>query len=131
MTNQWLEKSSLPSESVDKTQLLWVELMLIMKACNDHFFTTRDQTIALIQSGDYIQRLGWLQPQLHAWKNKFNVLDGNVSTEPQAAPNANLCQVPKHARSIISIEYHYISMKCRPDIAVVSADNAQASTSIL
>ena len=63
---------------MDKTQLLWVELMLIMKACNDQLFTTKDQTAALIQSGDYAQRLDWLQPLLHSWKSKFEVLEGSA-----------------------------------------------------
>ena len=70
-------KTVLSPESVDETQLLWVELMVIMKACNDQLFTTKDQTAALIQSGEYVQRLQWLQPLLRAWKTKFENLEGD------------------------------------------------------
>lgn len=73
-----LAESTLPSEPVDKTHQLWVELMIIMKACNDQLFSTKDQTAALIQSGEYVQRLQRLQPLLHKWKLKFKDLEGSV-----------------------------------------------------
>lgn len=72
-------KTSLPPQSVDKTQLLWVELMVIMQSCNDQLFTTKDQTAAIISSGDYVQILQRLQPRLHDWKRKFEVLEGNAN----------------------------------------------------
>jgi len=68
-------ESPLPLEAVDKTQLLWVELMVIMKACNDQLFTTKDQTATLIQSGGYMQCLQELQPLLHSWYRRFGNLE--------------------------------------------------------
>lgn len=68
--------SSLSPEAVDKTQLLWVELMVIMKTCNDQLFTTKDQTAALIHSGAYVQCLQELQPLLHSWYRRFETLEG-------------------------------------------------------
>ncbi len=85
-----LVESSLPPESVDKTQLLWVELMLIMKTCNDQLFTTKDQTAILIEQGSYVQHLQWLQPLLHEWKNKFEDLKGNdICTRPRVGTKAD------------------------------------------
>jgi hypothetical protein len=72
--------SSLPPEAVDKTQLLWVELMVIMKTCNDQLFTTKDQTAALIQSGGYVQCLHELQPLLHSWYRRFENLEGRIAS---------------------------------------------------
>ena len=72
-------QDSLPPEPVDKTHQLWVELMVIMKACNDQLFTTKDQTAALIQNGEYLQRVQRLQPLLWRWKRKFEDLEGNLN----------------------------------------------------
>lgn len=94
-------KSSLPLEAVDKTQLLWVELMVIMKTCNDQLFTTKDQTAALIKSGGYVQRLRELQPLLHSWYRRFENLEGNFFFP---SVDYQRCLTPRSAQAC---EMHY------------------------
>ena len=76
----FLVQSSLPYESVDKTQLLWVELMTIMKLCNDELFTTKDQTGSLVDNGNYVHALQKLTPRLHSWYQRFEQLESKVKT---------------------------------------------------
>ena len=83
-----LGQSSLPAESVDKTQLLWVELMTIMKACNDELFTTKDQTAIIVDNSSYVQSLQKLTPYLHSWYQRFEKLDSKAN-EPTQVPFTN------------------------------------------
>lgn len=76
ITDKLAVGSPLSPDAVDKTQLLWVELMVIMRTCNDQLFTTKDQTATLIQSGGYVLCLQELQPLLHSWYRRFENLEG-------------------------------------------------------
>ena len=63
------------TDPVDKTQQSWLELMIIMKDCNDRFFSSKDQTTILVQSEAYIEQLHQIQPLLHSWRKRFDALD--------------------------------------------------------
>ena len=86
-------ESEFPQDPVDKTQNSWVELMSIMKACNDELFPNKEQTYKLIRSGEYMGRIIELQPFLHSWYQRLE--------------NLNL---PKYSKVILSIDYHYIKL---------------------
>ena len=62
-------------DPVDKTQQSWLELMIIMKDCNDRLFSSKDQTTRLIQNEAYIVQIHQLQPLLRSWLKRFNALD--------------------------------------------------------
>lgn len=62
-------------DPLDKTQQSWVELMIIMKDCNDRLFPSRDQTTKLVQNEAYILHFNHLRPLLHSWLKRFNALD--------------------------------------------------------
>ena len=62
-------------EPVDKTQQSWLELMIVMKDCNDRLFSSKDQTTKLVQNDTYILQIHQLQPLLHSWLKRFNALD--------------------------------------------------------
>ncbi|CAD6567272.1 MAG: hypothetical protein ASARMPREDX12_000176 [Alectoria sarmentosa] len=83
--------STMLKDPVDKTQQSWLELMIVMKDCNDRLFSSKDQTTKLVQNEAYIVQLHQLQPLLHSWLRKFNALD-------------------LYPRIILSIEYHYITL---------------------
>lgn len=85
--------STLLKDPVDKTQQSWLELMIIMKDCNDRLFSSKDQTTRLVQNETYIVELHQLQPLLQSWLKRFNALD-----------------LPVYPRIILSIEYHYMTL---------------------
>ena len=62
-------------EPVDKTQQSWLELMIVMKDCNDRLFSSKDQTTKLVQNEAYIAQLKHLRPLLNSWLKRFNALD--------------------------------------------------------
>lgn len=62
-------------DPVDRTQQSWLELMIIMKDCNDRLFSSKDQTTKLVQTEAYIVELHQLQPLLYSWQKRFNALD--------------------------------------------------------
>ena len=70
-----LVDSVLLKEPVDKTQRSWLELMIIMKDCNDRLFSSKDQTTKLVQNETYMAQIHQIQPLLHSWLNKFKTLD--------------------------------------------------------
>lgn len=70
-----LVDSTMLRDPVDKTQQSWLELMIVMKDCNDRLFSSRDQTTKLVQNETYIGQLDQLQPLLHSWLQRFNALD--------------------------------------------------------
>lgn len=85
--------STMLKDPVDKTQQSWLELMIVMKDCNDRLFSSKDQTTKLVQDEAYIVQLRQLQPLLHSWLKRFDALD-----------------LPMYPKTILSIEYHYISL---------------------
>ncbi|KAF6222363.1 hypothetical protein HO133_001449 [Letharia lupina] len=85
--------STMLKDPVDRTQQSWLELMIIMKDCNDRLFSSKDQTTKLVQTEAYIVELHQLQPLLYSWQKRFNALD-----------------LPVYPRVILSIEYHYITL---------------------
>lgn len=70
-----LVDSTLLNDPVDKTQQSWLELMIIMKDCNDRLFSSKDQTTRLVQNESYIVELKQLDPLLRSWLKRFNALD--------------------------------------------------------
>lgn len=62
-------------EPVDKTQQSWLELMIVMKDCNDRLFSSKDQTTKLVQNEGYIVQLKHLRPLFNSWLQRFNTLD--------------------------------------------------------
>ena len=70
-----LVDSIMLNDPVDKTQQSWLELMIIMKDCNDRLFWSKDQTTKLVQNEAYIGQLHHLQPLLQSWLKRFNALD--------------------------------------------------------
>ena len=107
-----LVDSAILRDPVDKTQQSWVELMTIMKACNDQLFTTKAQTSSLIQSGEYMAHLQNLQPLLQSWHQAFERLEGRVSHILCTISTDQAWTVPKYPRLVLSIEYHYICKNC-------------------
>ena len=87
-----VEVAMLP-DAVDKTQQCWVDLMTLMKATNETFFSSKDQTARLVQSGEFVRHLDEMQPMLQSWYQGFKSLE-----------------VSRYARIILSIEYHYINL---------------------
>lgn len=67
--------STMLRDPVDRTQQSWLELMIIMKDCNDRLFSSKDQTTKLVQTEAYIVELHQLQPLLYSWQKRFNALD--------------------------------------------------------
>lgn len=67
--------STMLMDPVDKTQQSWLELMIVMKDCNDRLFSSKDQTTKLVQNEAYIVQLHHLQPLLASWQKRFHALD--------------------------------------------------------
>lgn len=70
-----LVDSTMLKDPVDKTQQSWLELMIVMKDCNDRLFASKDQTTSLVQNEAYIVQLQHLQPLLDSWLKRFDALD--------------------------------------------------------
>lgn len=70
-----LVDSIMLNEAVDKTQQSWLELMIIMKYCNDRLFSSKDQTTKIVQNETYIVQIQHFQPLLDSWKKRFNALE--------------------------------------------------------
>ena len=70
-----LVDSIIIKEPVDKTQQSWLELMIVMKDCNDRLFSSKDQTTKLVENDTYISQIHQIQPLLHSWLKRFNALD--------------------------------------------------------
>ena len=70
-----LVDSIMLQDPVDKTQQSWLELMIVMKDCNDRLFPSKDQTTKLVQNETYIVQLHQIQPLLHSWLKRFDALD--------------------------------------------------------
>ena len=79
--------STMLKDPVDKTQQSWLELMIIMKDCNDRLFSSKDQTTKLVQNEGYIVQLHHLQPLLHSWLEKFNALDRKSPSRGHTEPD--------------------------------------------
>ena len=70
-----LVDSIIIKEPVDKTQQSWLELMIVMKDCNDRLFSSKDQTTRLVENDSYISQIHQIQPLLHSWLRRFTALD--------------------------------------------------------
>lgn len=71
----FLVDSTVLGDPVDKIQQSWLELMIVMKDCNDRLFTSKDETTKLVQNEAYILQIHQLQPLLRSWLERFNALD--------------------------------------------------------
>ncbi|KAL9029192.1 MAG: hypothetical protein Q9196_002543 [Gyalolechia fulgens] len=78
---------------VDSVQHCWVDMIMIMKACNANLFPSIDHTQSLIQTGGYVALLEQYQPLMDAFGRKLET--------------ANM---PKYPRIILSIEVEYVKM---------------------
>ena len=76
-----LVDSIIIKEPVDKTQQSWLELMIVMKDCNDRLFSSKDQTTKLVENDTYISQIHQIQPLLHSWLRRFNALDRMSHTQ--------------------------------------------------
>ena len=76
-----LVDSIMIKEPVDKTQQSWIELMIIMKDCNDRLFSSKDQTTNLVENDTYISQIHQIQPLLHSWLKRFSALDRKSHTQ--------------------------------------------------
>ena len=96
-----LVDSTMLKDPVDKTQQSWLELMIVMKDCNDRLFSSKDETTKLVQSEAYIVQIHQLQPLLHSWLKRFNALDRKLyiyidtpdlanGTQSQCTPGSSL-----------------------------------------
>ena len=78
---------------IDTVQGCWMEMTMVMKACNASLFTSKDQTQALIQSGGYVAVLEQLQPLMNSYHQKLDA-----------------AQIPKYQWIILSIELEYVKL---------------------
>ena len=76
-----LVDSVMIQEPVDKTQQSWLELMIVMKDCNDRLFSSKDQTTRLVENDTYMSQIHQIQPLLHSWLRRFNALDRKSRTQ--------------------------------------------------
>ena len=97
--------STIFKDPVDKTQQSWLELMIVMKDCNDRLFLSKDQTTKLVQNEAYIVQLHHLQPLLYSWLKRFNALDRKsqvyLETTDLANQTKSQCTIGSFFRSSI------------------------------
>ena len=79
--------STMLKDPVDRTQQSWLELMIVMKDCNDRLFSSKDQTTKLVQNEAYIVQLHQLQPLLDSWLRRFNALDRKSRIRKYTGPD--------------------------------------------
>lgn len=80
-------------DHVDTIQECWMDMTVIMKACNDSLFSSNDHTQALIQSGGYMVGLEQLQPLMSSYGQKLETTN-----------------MPKYPWIILSIELEYVKL---------------------
>ncbi|KAI4173920.1 MAG: hypothetical protein LQ343_002688 [Gyalolechia ehrenbergii] len=78
---------------IDSVQHCWVDMTMIMKACNANLFPSIDHTQSLIQSGGYVALLEQYQPLMDSFGRKLET--------------ANM---PKYPRIILTIELEYVKL---------------------
>ena len=84
-----LVDSIINKEPVDKTQQSWLELMIVMKDCNDRLFSSKDQTTNMVENDTYISQIHQIQPLLHSWLERFNALNRKSHTQLDTADLTN------------------------------------------
>ncbi|KAL8656152.1 MAG: hypothetical protein Q9210_000437 [Variospora velana] len=80
-------------DSVDLIQECWLEMTMIMKACNTSLFPSRDYAQAMIESGEYVALLEQFQPLMNSYGEKLRVSN-----------------IPRYPRIILSIEIEYVKL---------------------
>ncbi|KAI4086450.1 MAG: hypothetical protein LQ344_007545 [Seirophora lacunosa] len=80
-------------DSVDLIQECWLDMTMIMKACNTSLFPSRDYALAMIESGDYVALLEQFQPLMASYGEKLRVSN-----------------IPRYTCIILSIELEYVKI---------------------
>ncbi|KAL8839872.1 MAG: hypothetical protein Q9170_001552 [Blastenia crenularia] len=83
----------LAQDPVDNVQHCWIDMTMIMKACNANLFPSIDHTQALIQSSDCVALLEQHQPMMDSFGQKLEAAN-----------------IPKYSRIILSIELEYVKL---------------------
>lgn len=80
-------------DPVDTIQECWMDMTMIMKACNLSLFPTNDHTQAVIRSGGYVELLEQLQPLMSSFGQKLRSVN-----------------MPQYPLIILSIELEYVKL---------------------
>lgn len=64
--------------TIEKMQVSWMDITILMKRGNELLFPSRDQTREIIRSGRYLGLLETFQPLLRDWRSEFDKLNSRL-----------------------------------------------------